>query len=70
MSGGMSGGDDSARQIARALAEGPLQDVRAALPGVAGVWAVGGTLRDLLLGRLMIDVDLAVQGDVKAVARA
>lgn len=68
----MPGGDDGARPIARALAEGPLRDVREALAGTGagGVWVVGGTLRDLLLERPMTDVDLAVQGDVKAAARA
>jgi poly(A) polymerase len=68
----MPDGEDGARLIARALTEGPLCDVQKALAGsgVRGVWAVGGTLRDLLLDRPMTDVDLAVQGDVKAAARA
>ena len=32
------------------------------------VYLVGGTVRDLILGRAFIDVDLAVDGDVEAVA--
>ncbi len=32
-------------------------------------WVVGGAVRDLLLGRPVVDVDLAVRGDARAVAR-
>lgn len=34
----------------------------------AGLYAVGGTVRDLLLGRAHLDVDLVVEGDVQALA--
>ncbi len=34
------------------------------------VWVVGGTLRDALVGRPIHDVDLAVDGDATALARA
>ena len=45
--------------------------VRAAREAVgrADVWIVGGAVRDALLGRPVVDVDLAVQGDEKAIAR-
>lgn len=57
--------------LARALARGPLHDIAQALRsgGITRVWVVGGTLRDLLLGRPTKDVDLAVAGDAKSVAR-
>ena len=47
----------------------PVDSIRAALPGVEG-WIVGGTVRDMLLGRAVRDVDLAVPGDPEAPARA
>jgi poly(A) polymerase len=54
----------------RALDDSPaVQAVRAALPG-AGVWIVGGTVRDALLGRPLIDIDLAIDGDAHAAAEA
>lgn len=56
--------------LAAALREGPLADVRASLPAGAQVWAVGGTVRDLLLGRGLTDIDLAVTGDARTVAKA
>ena len=34
-----------------------------------GVYAVGGSVRDLLLGRQIVDLDLAVEGDAAALAR-
>lgn len=34
------------------------------------VWLVGGSVRDLLLGRALDDVDLAIDGDVERAARA
>lgn len=37
--------------------------------GGRGVYAVGGIVRDLLLGRAIVDVDLVVEGDAVAVAR-
>src|SRR3954465_283840 len=38
--------------------------------GQSGVYLVGGTVRDLLLGEPGFDVDLAVEGDGQAFARA
>jgi putative nucleotidyltransferase with HDIG domain len=43
--------------------------VREALSGADG-WIVGGTIRDALLGRPIRDVDLAIEGDPEAAARA
>jgi poly(A) polymerase len=54
----------------RALDDSPaVQAVREALPG-ARAWIVGGTVRDALLGRPLVDVDLAVDGDAHAAAEA
>jgi putative nucleotidyltransferase with HDIG domain len=36
---------------------------------VPGAWLVGGSVRDLLLGRPVADIDLVVDGDPRAVAR-
>jgi poly(A) polymerase len=54
-------------------------DALAGAPAVAAVreavgprddaWIVGGSLRDALLGRPVVDVDLAVAGEEKAIAR-
>jgi poly(A) polymerase len=41
---------------------------RAALPG-RGAWIVGGAVRDALLGRPIVDVDLAVDGSPEEAAR-
>ena len=41
----------------------------AALDGEPGVWAVGGAVRDALLGRPPRELDLVVEGDAVAVAR-
>lgn len=46
-----------------------LEAIRAALPD-ATAWVVGGAVRDELLGRPVADVDLAIAGDAKPVARA
>jgi tRNA nucleotidyltransferase (CCA-adding enzyme) len=46
-------------------AAAPLPD---ALAGDARVWAVGGAVRDLLLGSAATDVDLVVEGDAVQVA--
>ena len=43
---------------------------RAALADSADdAWVVGGTVRDLVLGRPIVDVDLAVEGDPEQAAR-
>ena len=44
--------------------------VHAAAAGFDGVYLVGGAVRDLLLGAAGVDVDLAVEGDGIAFARA
>ncbi|HEX6459283.1 MAG TPA: hypothetical protein VF032_10240 [Thermoleophilaceae bacterium] len=41
-----------------------------ALEGLPPAFLVGGAVRDLLLGRLTVDIDLAIEGDARAVARA
>ncbi len=46
-----------------------LATVRAALAG-RSAWLVGGAVRDRLLGRPTTDLDLVVDGDVRAAARA
>jgi tRNA nucleotidyltransferase (CCA-adding enzyme) len=55
-----------------------LAERRAALPGIerlreaaagVGAYLVGGAVRDLLLGRQRADIDVAVEGDVEALAR-
>jgi putative nucleotidyltransferase with HDIG domain len=49
----------------------PVRTVRAALAAHAEPgWIVGGTVRDALLGRPLRDVDIAVGGSARAVARA
>ena len=46
----------------------PVAVVRDALPG-ARAWVVGGAVRDRLLGRPVDDLDLVVDGDVRAAAK-
>ncbi len=48
----------------------PVVLARCALAGPEGVWIVGGAVRDAALGRDVVDLDLAVAGDVAAVAKA
>jgi tRNA nucleotidyltransferase (CCA-adding enzyme) len=43
--------------------------IAAASEGVEGVYLVGGTVRDILLGEQSFDVDIAVEGDAIALAR-
>jgi len=53
------------------LSASPLVDLaRRALRGDAGIWMVGGAVRDAALGRDVTDLDLAVSGDPGAVAKA
>jgi tRNA nucleotidyltransferase (CCA-adding enzyme) len=40
-----------------------------ALEGLAPAFLVGGAVRDLLLGRDTVDLDVAIEGDARAVAR-
>jgi tRNA nucleotidyltransferase (CCA-adding enzyme) len=41
-----------------------------ALGGLAPAWLVGGAVRDLMLGATSVDLDLAIEGDAREVARA
>jgi putative nucleotidyltransferase with HDIG domain len=57
--------------LVEALASAPpVVPARSALAGSDGVWIVGGAVRDAALGRDVVDLDLAVAGDVAAVAKA
>jgi tRNA nucleotidyltransferase (CCA-adding enzyme) len=40
-----------------------------ALEGLAPAWLVGGAVRDLMLGASTVDLDVAIEGDARAVAR-
>jgi tRNA nucleotidyltransferase (CCA-adding enzyme) len=44
--------------------------ISAASEGVEGVYLVGGTVRDILIGEQGFDVDIAVEGDAIALARS
>ncbi len=48
---------------------GPLAALAELAPRHGRAWLVGGAVRDELLGRSTPDLDLAVQGDVRALAR-
>ena len=48
---------------------GPLAALAEIAPRHGRAWLVGGAVRDALLGRRTPDLDLAVQGDVRALAR-
>jgi tRNA nucleotidyltransferase (CCA-adding enzyme) len=65
-------GDD--RQLGERLAQSerlrPVLEVAPRVGAGHGVYLVGGTVRDLLLGEPGFDVDLAVEGDGQAFARA
>jgi tRNA nucleotidyltransferase (CCA-adding enzyme) len=41
-----------------------------ALDGLAPAWLVGGAVRDLVLGATSVDLDIAIEGDARDVARA
>jgi poly(A) polymerase len=57
--------------LPRRLAASPLVATAArALDGDAGIWIVGGAIRDAALGREVADLDLAVAGDPGRAARA
>jgi tRNA nucleotidyltransferase/poly(A) polymerase len=54
----------------RLAAAEPVQRLREALPGAGfEAWLVGGVVRDALLGRPLVDVDIAVAGDPEPAAR-
>src|SRR5205085_5025221 len=40
-----------------------------ALEGLAPAWLVGGAVRDLMLGANSVDLDVAIEGDARKVAR-
>src|SRR5947208_4493518 len=40
-----------------------------ALDGLAPAWLVGGAVRDLMLGGTSVDLDVAIEGDAREVAR-
>lgn len=50
--------------------EDAIAPVRESFPGDDGVWLVGGAVRDVLLGRPLVDWDLVTTGDAEATARA
>jgi putative nucleotidyltransferase with HDIG domain len=52
----------------RLAAAPPVELARRALAGEEGVWIVGGAVRDAALDRDVLDLDLAVAGDVAAAA--
>lgn len=59
-----------AEELARLERLQPVFDaVAAASEAVDGVYLVGGTVRDILLGEASFDVDIAVEGDAIALAR-
>lgn len=66
------GEDESVREALLALEHlAPVfEAVRAVSAGFDGVYLVGGAVRDLLLGEPNLDVDVAVEGDGIALARA
>jgi poly(A) polymerase len=63
---------ESGSRIEAALAGSePVRRAREALaPNASSVWIVGGALRDALLGRAIVDVDLAVDGSAEQAAKA
>lgn len=62
-------GELGERLIALPGVEGLWDAVRAVAEGYAGVYLVGGAVRDVLLGEPTFDVDIAVEGDGVAFAR-
>jgi tRNA nucleotidyltransferase (CCA-adding enzyme) len=65
------GGESLADELARVERLRPLFDAVAALGDRAeGVYLVGGTVRDILLGEESFDVDIAIEGDAIEFARA
>ena len=72
---GQGGGGTAADSIAAQLQQLPgvaplFEAVQAASEGVAGVYLVGGTVRDILIGEQGLDIDIAVEGDAIAFARS
>lgn len=48
---------------------GDFERIAGVLKDTEDAWFVGGSLRDALLGRPVLDIDLAVSGDPRAIAR-
>jgi tRNA nucleotidyltransferase (CCA-adding enzyme) len=63
------GGDLQLESLARLERLRPVLDAVASVAGERGVYLVGGTVRDILLGERVFDVDLAVEGDGQAFAQ-
>jgi tRNA nucleotidyltransferase (CCA-adding enzyme) len=64
-------GESVADELRRLERLEPVFDAVAAVSDtVDGVYLVGGTVRDILLGEYSFDVDIAVEGDAIALARA
>ena len=66
---GQNAGVESDLQLESIERLRPVLDAVAAVAGGRGVYLVGGTVRDILLGEPGFDVDLAVEGDGQAFAR-
>lgn len=65
------GGESIAAELERLDRVRPLfEAVQAASEHTGGVYLVGGTVRDILLGEPGFDVDIAVEGDAVAFARS
>jgi len=62
--------DQPANPVERIAAAPLVVAVREALGDAEGVWIAGGAVRDAALGREIDDVDLAVAGDPRALAKA
>ncbi len=58
-----------AAEVGERLAASPAAAAREALGGI-DAWIVGGAVRDALMGRDVMDVDIAVRGDAAEAARA
>ncbi len=73
-SGSPHPGEDMGRRLQAGLSPAAGAAARAAARCAqaegTGVWVVGGPVRDVLLGRRAIDLDLVVEGDGPAFARA
>jgi tRNA nucleotidyltransferase/poly(A) polymerase len=57
-------------ELSALRAQSLLASIRQALPDPAGIWLVGGAVRDALLGRDTHDMDFAVAQDARQAARA
>ena len=68
---GSAAAESIAGELVRLEGRAPLfEAVQAASSGSAGVYLVGGTVRDILIGEPGFDIDIAVEGDAIAFARA